>query len=447
MMIEQHYDEEVLAEFLGEPNESVSRDKHLASCDFCLRTLDSLRSTARVLRQPAVWDKTPLSTAPRPQTLAFLRGMQKSMVDEDALAAVWIKQLLAGPRETWAPRLEQHPEWRTGGMVRRLNAAAETMVSKVPEEAVAIAALGVQIAEASARGEISTAVGRVAALSYYHRGYALWYTGNVIEALADCDRADVTLGAFAGADLDCARVSLMRAMIYQMLERRDEALHLATEAANVFAGYEDVDRVAAARSVIAITLQEAHREREALLIHAQIVAMSGISERWRLSAVNNMALCYQAMGDLQEATDHLVRAIAGYEKIGMMTFRSKSRWALADVFAQQGKHEEALALYRELRTEFQELGMWNDVALASLDAADVLAAVGRTPEIREICRTAIEYFVANGLERTEPALRGLAYLQEAVTAESATSRAIQNVRAFLLAPESGPDLLFAEPLQ
>src|SRR5205085_7372509 len=108
------------------------------------------------------------------------------------------------------------------------------------------------------------------------------------------------------------------------------------------------------------------------------------------------------VGELDRATASLLEAIDGYERLGMMTFRSKSRWILADVFAQQGKHVQALSLYLELRQEFEELGMWNDVALASLDAAEMLVALGRTAEIRVICRAAINYFVANGLAQTEP---------------------------------------------
>jgi len=54
MMIEQHYDEEVLAGFLGEPIDSATRDKHLAGCSLCKRTLDSLRGTATLLKQGEV---------------------------------------------------------------------------------------------------------------------------------------------------------------------------------------------------------------------------------------------------------------------------------------------------------------------------------------------------------------------------------------------------------
>ena len=439
MMIEQHYDEEVLAEFLAEPADAVSRDQHLATCNLCQRTLDSLRTTAQTLTEPAVWDKTTISTTPRPDTLAFLRGLQKNMADEDALASIWIKELLAGPRETWAPRLEQHPEWRTGGMVRRLLADSEATVSKIPIDALAMAALAVRISENSA----TSTMNRLAGLAHYHHGYVRWYMGKMMEALEDFQQADAILASCVGADSDRARVWLMHAMVLQALEKFDQSLRLANEACSVFLRYGDRDRVAAARSVIGIALQEAQQHREALAVHAEIASMTGIGERWRISALSNLGRCYQAVGELDRAIESLLESIDGYERLGMMTYRCKSRWTLADVFAQQGKHVQALSLYLELRQEFEELGMWNDVALASLDAAEMLVTLGRTAEIREICRTAIDYFVANGLAQTEPALRGLSYLQEADMAGRITSQAIRDVRAFVLAPTDEALLLFA----
>src|SRR5205085_9079156 len=149
--------------------DAVSRDKHLATCGLCQRTLHSLRTTAQTLTEPAVWDKTTISTTPRPDTLAFLRGLQKNMADEDALASVWIKELLAGPRETWAPRLEQHPEWQTGGMVRRLIDGLEAAVGTVPEDALMMADLAVRIS--TARGDESASMRRLDGLAHYHRGY------------------------------------------------------------------------------------------------------------------------------------------------------------------------------------------------------------------------------------------------------------------------------------
>jgi tetratricopeptide (TPR) repeat protein len=441
MIIEQHYDEEVLAEFLAEPADAVTRDKHLASCDLCLTTLDSLRGSAAILRESAVWDRSPISTTPRPDTLAFLRGVQKSMADEDATAAVWIKQLLAGSRETWAPRLAEHPEWRTGGMVRALLAGVENAINTVPTDGVEFSRLAVLISEALPD---SVTVRHLQGLANYHLGYAFWYTGATAQALDSLDHANARLESLSSADLDRARVQLMRAMIFETFERRDEALRLANAAAATFREYGDMDRHAAARSAEAITLQAAQRWREALAIHVEIAASVDVSDRWRVSAVNNMAICYGDLGEFEHAAECLTRAINGYERLGMMTFRSKTRWTLAQVFAQQGKHAQALPLFKELRGEFEELGMANDVALLSLDMCESLLALGLSRDIGEVCRAAIAYFAGAGLSQTEPALRGLAYLQEVAAAGRATAEAIRSVRAFVLSPEDGPRLLFAE---
>ena len=443
MMIEQHYDEEVLAEFLAEPRDAVSRDKHLASCELCLRSLDTLHATARTLKEPAVWGP-PISTTPRPETLAFLRGFAKTMSDEDATAAVWIKELLAGPREGWAARLAEHPEWRTGGMVRRLIAIVEPTINTVPEDAEKIAALAVEIAENLT--ELSQ-VQHLRGLASYHHAYALWYTGAVLDSVDVLDRAEERLRRVTTGELDYARVQTLRSMIYESIERRDDALAAANDAATIFRRYDDPDRFAAAQSAAAVTLQSARRIREALRMHAEVVEAERISDRWRLSAMHNMALCYLELGEFENAASSLVQAIGGYERLGMMTFRSRSRWALADLFVRQGAYPKAFPIYEELRQEFKDLGMTMDLAFLSLDFADALLVCDRVSEIRDVCASAIAYFASAGMAQTEPALRGLAYLQEVAAIGQVTPAAISNVRAFLLNPIDAPEALFLQPPQ
>jgi len=234
MMIEQHYDEEVLAEFLAEPADAVSRDQHLATCGLCQRTLDSLRTTAQVLTKPAVWDTTPISTTPRPETLAFLRGLQKSMLDEDAQAALWIKQLLAGPRETWAPRLEEHPEWRTGGMVRALLKAGDEATVVLPADSLEIARIASVVAEDLVSEQYPpTVVQHLRGLVHFDLAYSLWYTGAIVAALDSLDRCDDYLRGIAAAEFDRGRAQVMRALIYHLLERREDVLSAADVAAEI----------------------------------------------------------------------------------------------------------------------------------------------------------------------------------------------------------------------
>jgi hypothetical protein len=54
------------------------------------------------------------------------------MTDEDSRAETILQELLAGSREEWMPRLNEHPEWRTAGVVRKLIAQVYTTVVAMP---------------------------------------------------------------------------------------------------------------------------------------------------------------------------------------------------------------------------------------------------------------------------------------------------------------------------
>ncbi len=193
MMIEQHYDEEVLAGFLGEPIDSAVRDKHLAGCSLCKRTLESLRGTATLLKHGDVWKPQSFSSTPRPETLAFLRGVQKTMKNEDAAAEIYVKQLLAGSRDTWAPRLAQHPEWRTAGVVRKLIAATDRAIDLMPADAVEITGMAVEIAQGMrVENYPATVVVRLRFASLFERAYAQMYTGAYVESLATIASAEAS---------------------------------------------------------------------------------------------------------------------------------------------------------------------------------------------------------------------------------------------------------------
>ncbi|HEY4643024.1 MAG TPA: hypothetical protein VII75_16915, partial [Thermoanaerobaculia bacterium] len=198
-MIEQHYDEEVLAGFLAEPIDSAARDRHLAACSLCKQTLKSIRDTAGLLKQPDVWNSESFSSAPRSETLAFLRNVQRTMADEDAVAEVYVKQLLAGSRETWAPRLAEHPEWRTAGVVRKLIAATDRYNYRSPLDAVELTRITAEIADSLPSSPSSDSL---VADAWREHAYAQLIVGSYNDATAAVDRADrfVPEGSgFAGA--------------------------------------------------------------------------------------------------------------------------------------------------------------------------------------------------------------------------------------------------------
>jgi tetratricopeptide (TPR) repeat protein len=433
MMIEQHYDEEVLAGFLAEPIDSAARDKHLAGCSLCKRTLESIRDTAGLLKQGEVWERQSFSSTPRPETLAFLRGVQKTMAGEDAAAEIYVKQLLAGSRDTWASRLAEHPEWRTAGLVRKLIAATDRAIDVMPADAVEITKMAVEVAGHLALASTrSDDLFRLRGNSWYEHAYALMYTGAYVDALDALSNAESEFTRARIADHEIARVNVVRAMLYRAVERVNDALPVVTAAAVVFQRYGDGERYYAARLAEGITLYSARRFSEALRIHLQIAAQETIAPRWRASALQNAAMCHREMGDLDAAIGCFTQAIAAFEAAGMMSFRAKTRWTLARIFLSRQQYQAALQMFIELRGEFEELGMANEVALVALDVADVLLATGEHAGIADACRQSIAYFEKAQLTSSEGALTAVTYLCEAAVAGTATSTLVSHLRTAFL---------------
>jgi tetratricopeptide (TPR) repeat protein len=444
MMMEQHYDEEVLAGFLAEPIDSATRDKHLSSCALCQRTLDSLRGTASLLKEADVWQPSSFSATPRRETLLFLREVQKTMGDEEAAANVYIKQLLAGPRETWAAKLEKHPEWRTAGVVRKLIAAAVNATDMMPPDALEITRMLVGIAGSLTSDDYPESIlAHLRFASLLERAFALMYTGSYVEALATIATADTLRSG--GSEFDRARLDLVRVRVYQALERRDEALAISHAAASVFQEYGDFARYVAARCAEAITFYHARQFQQALAIHERLAFDERVEPRWRASSLHNAALCYRELGEFDKSIQYTIQAIEAFDREQMVSHRVKSRWNLARLLAAQQRHADALRIFPEIQEEFRDLGMAVDVALVAVDRAESLLMLDRIHEIPDACKTAIEYFKSAKLAYTEGALLALATLREAAARSTLTATAVRDFRTFLERLPHEPHLLYLSP--
>jgi tetratricopeptide (TPR) repeat protein len=445
MMMEQHYDEEVLAGFLAEPVDSAARDKHLAGCSLCKQTLDSIRGTAGLLKQGEVWERQSFSSAPRAETLAFLRAVQTTMSDEDAVAEHYVKQLLAGPRDLWAGRLAHHPEWRTAGVVRKLIAATVKAIDVMPADAVEITGMLVEISEnLAAETYPPTVVLRLRLASLLERAYALMYTGAYVDALASLAAADA-LEPTIGSEFDKARLDLVRVLVYRTLERRDEALVIAHAAGRVFQDFDDFGRYAAARCAEAIILYHARRFREAVAIHTSLATDDRIDPRWRAASLHNAALCYREIGSFDESIQFTLKAIDAFDRQRMVSHRVKSRWNLARVLAAQQRYADALQILPSLQEEFQDLGMAIDVALVAVDIAESLLALNRVNEIPDACRVAMNYFRSANLAYTEGALTALATLREAAAHRTLTVTDVSDLRTYFELLPQNPQMMFTSP--
>jgi tetratricopeptide (TPR) repeat protein len=437
MMMEQHYDEEVLAGFLAEPIDSATRDKHLSSCALCQRTLDSLRGTASLLKEADVWQPSSFSATPRRETLHFLRDVQKTMGDEDAAANVYIKHLLAGPRETWAAKLEKHPEWRTAGVVRKLIAATDRYNFSAPLDALELTRLTASIADSLAPGVMRDSL---VADAWREHAYALLIVGSYTESMAAVTRAE----SATATGLAFARTSLMRALILRGMENWTEAAAMARSAADDFLQYGDTARYFSARMAEAGVWYDNSQYRQAIDIYAELAALHRqMPEQTIALAHHNEGLCHRELGEFQRAETCFVKAIDICDRHQMNMLRAKAHWHLARVLMRQAKHEAALKILDRLRAEFEELGMSDDLACVSIDMAEALLAVGRSQEVAALCRHAIDYFRVAGLAYSTGAMTALAYLQEAAVKGRLTVSDLVEVRGFLERLPQKPNVVFA----
>jgi len=440
MMIEQHYDEEVLAGFLGEPIDSATRDKHLAGCSLCKRTLDSLRGTATLLKQGEVWQRQSFSSAPRPETLSFLRGVQQTMNDENAAAEIYVKQLLAGSRETWAPRLAQHPEWRTAGVVRKLIAATDRYNYSSPLDAVELTRITADVAQSlpSSRHRDS-----LVADAWREHAYALLVIGSYNASMEAVNQADHVMPV--DSDFARARTMLMRALVLRSMENWTDSAMMARAAAADFRRYGDFQKYCSARISEGIVLYDSSQYRQAIEVYAELLPFHAQMPKQTLAlALHNEGLCHREVGEFERAEGCFVKAIALFDQMQNTALRAKAHWHLARVLMRQGRYDSALQILTPLRAEFAELGMSHDLACASTDAAESLLAVGRPAEVAAMCQKAIEYFREAGLAYSTGAMTALAFLQEAASAGRLTIPDVHDVRLYFERLPQKPSLVYAK---
>ena len=439
MMIEQHYDEEVLIGLIDAPQ----ADPHVASCEKCAAALNSIRQVTSALGDGAVWDQRELDEEPRPATREALRSFALNVAAEDAAAEPWVKTLTARSSSEWRAMVEKHPEWRTAGFVRRLIVAVDAINFTAPTDAVELMKIAVDVAEALQGA--SERLAKVRAAAWREYAYALNMVGAHHEALTALERCEVFLLPLEIHEYEFARVQLVRALPLTYIGRIAEALDVARAARVIFLRFGDRRRALVARITEGSTLMDAQRYAESFRLHTEIMADATADAISRAAATHNAAVCCRELGDLEQAKRLFVHAVEQYDKLDVPVFRAKASWNFARILVSEGRYEAAVDGFVAVRREAEQLGLSHTVALVSLDIAEALLVMGRVQEVSELCLGAMDYFRRARLTFTEGALAALAYLREAADSKALTVHDLKKVRSFLEVLPQQPHLLFARP--
>jgi tetratricopeptide (TPR) repeat protein len=438
-----HYDEEELVELFERGEKAVARDPHLRACVSCTDTVKSISESASDLHSPDLWEGPELSPDPNPQVLATLRAAQQKMRDEDAAAEQQVKELLAGSREEWMPRLKEHPEWRTAGVVRKLIAATDRAIETMPPDALEIANLAGEIAGGLDRNRYSSV--ELATLTLgaaREKAYALYVTGRYHDALEVVQGVSSCLGF---SPIDDARLHMVQALVLCDLEQYEIALNVVAEAlaACEFAG--ENQRQIQARRIQAIIYYRSRQFRQALDILTCLENEVSVSLAERAGILQNIAIAYRELGNFGQAQIYFARCFELLQRLGHPRGLAKARWLLGRTLLMQGNYDGAVDVLHSVRSELRELGMDTDAAIVSVDIAHAHLLTGEPKAAANECQLLLEYFKTARLTYTEAALTAVSFLSEAARQGRASTLVVHHVRDFLEALPRRPSLAFVPP--
>jgi tetratricopeptide (TPR) repeat protein len=445
-MIERHYDDEALISLLSSAR--MAGDAHLPSCAPCSAKIDSFRSIAGALRHGDVWDKRELRTEAVPSTIALLRGFADRMVDEDTRAEQFLTELLAGARETWRTHLQEHPQWRTAGVVRKLIAASERVIDSMPPDAVAITTVAIDIAENLDPAEYpSDTVSRLRGAAWRDHAYGLYYTGAFTKAEAAVATAERHFALCVVNEYELGRLDIVRALVLRAFERFDEAAHAASASAEAFSRFEDTQRIVSAR------LAEAHMlfsrndfaGAEPLLLNAERQIAGTPHADTHARVLLNLGYCSRKLGNFDEAIAYYEASAALFNDLGVATEAARIRWGVAGTLVDAGRYADAEERMTSVLPEFERLGMSSEAAVLSLELAELLAVNERYADVELVCKSAMEIFQRAGTIYTSRALTALAFMREAAAHRKVTPKLVRNVREYIRQLPAQPNLLFAPP--
>lgn len=446
MTVERHYDDEALISLLAAGRDQS--DPHLPSCTVCREKLDSFGMIADALHDGDVWDTRTVQLDPVPATITNLRAFADRMTAEDTAAAAILPELLAGPREEWMPRLREHPEWRTAGVVRQLIAATNRVQVTMPPDALEMSLLSTEIADSLDPGTFSgDVVAGLRGTAWRDRTYASYYVGRYADALAAADRADASLRGCVVDEYERARVAMVRGLALRITEDIEAAMDAVRFSRDVFIQFGDVGRIASAG------MAEAHLLVSGGDLQSALTLLQSLESRLTRTAdantharvLSNIGYCLWKLGRVDDALHYHAASARLFEDLEIHTEHVRARWNIASILASAGRFDEAMSRFEALKREFAELGMASEETLVSLDIAELMLARGEYRHVEAICRAAMQSLEAAGISYSMRALTALAYIREAAQHKTVTSTQVGHVREYLKRLPQEGELLFAPP--
>lgn len=440
-----HYDDQSLFEYVEGTSPIASEiESHVSSCRECAAEVGDQKQMIATLGDGEVWEPAPKAPPVSRQFLVNVAAFAERARLEDEHAVAICDGVLTGPSSWWAQRLRNTPGANTAGVVKQLLERMRAYLESSPANALQVTTMAIGVANTLDVSEYPCDyVIKLRAQSFRDHAQVLTFIGRHPEALEFITRAQRLFEQVPLPEYDLARVAIVKAAIFQNLDRPAEAEELAHQAGETFLRFGDRVRYVNARITEGSVVYVGGAVERALAIWKSVEHDSALDEVGSVRIAHNIALCLADLRQPTAAADYLYRCIAQFEMLGMETERTRSRWILAKALLSSDRPEEAIPMLRQTWREFDRLEMVADAGLVALELAEALLAVGRPEEVPVICRDVIAQFTRSGM--ASRAITALSFLREAIALGQASTSLVRHVHAFLRELPAEQPRLFAPP--
>jgi tetratricopeptide (TPR) repeat protein len=272
---------------------------------------------------------------------------------------------------------------------------------------------------------------------------ALFAIGDFKRASEACDEA-----AFAYASATDNRkkelsiLALTRGQALHFLGQSEKGLKLIAAAAEELRSV-DKKKYVEARVIYASILlsrQEVERALEVFEATGSDARQQNDTETLAY-VVNNVGLCYVALGDIDKAKACFHQAMRTFDAAGLTAEVPRVRGGLIRILIREGSYNEAISELFKCRADFLQLRMPLVAASVALRLVEVLFLAGRHSQVPSLCAEIVQTFTDVGLHRE--ASKALSYLTERRRIEP---QDVEFVKAFVERLEKSGDEKFHRPL-
>lgn len=445
-----HVPEGELALYAAQP-EAVDGDRraaieaHLGACAECQEAHDFFAIQEHdlddALGEVDTWE--PLIGS---ATYETLMAYGERVAQEDREAESILREYLENPILAAWDALTTKRRYRTGGVVRRLNAAAHAVHKSTPRVALTFADAAVSVAETLPDDLYpARAVYQLRGAAWKERAKAQLLLGQFPQAHDSLDHAERAYAKTPHNGLGLSLVALIRAGVFGLQGQLHDAMAIAERAERGFAHAGDEKRRMDAAFLRGALTFEAGDANGALPIFHRIIEHGENTGNAQWIALGSYAAanCEVDCMNLGEASLLFHQALRTFREHGPERERLLTEWGIARVVLHSGNLAEAIRRLRDVAAGFERAGMVTNAALVELDVSDALLASGRATEIVDLAQHLFSVFTRAGM--LTGALSALAYLKEAAAKKRLTKQDVAAVRTFLRRAERQPALQFVPP--